>query len=63
MIVVIEDGCISCGLCTEICPEEFEFGPEGTAIPINDPVPEDLEEGSVEAAESCPVSVIVIEED
>lgn len=62
MIVVVNPGCISCGLCIDLCPEEFEFGPEGTAVPINDPVPEELEGGTEEAAENCPVSVIEIEE-
>ncbi len=62
MEVQIDEGCISCGLCTEICPDEFEFGPEGTAVPINDPVPADLEAGTVEASEACPVSVIEVEE-
>ena len=62
MVVIINEGCISCGLCTEICPEEFEFGPEGTAIPIQDPVPDDLIPGCEEAADSCPVSVIELED-
>ncbi len=61
MVVIINDGCISCGLCCDLCPDEFEFGPEGTAVPIHDPVPEDLEACSEEAAESCPVSVIEIQ--
>lgn len=62
MNVVINEGCISCGLCTEICPDEFEIGDEGVAVPLQEPVPEDLEAGVEEAAESCPVSVIEIED-
>ena len=25
------DGCISCGMCTEICPEVFEMADDGLA--------------------------------
>ena len=59
MEAVVNEGCISCGLCTDLCPE-FEFGPEGTAVPVENPVPEKWEGCSYEAAENCPVSVIEI---
>ncbi len=61
MEVIINEGCISCGLCVEVCPEEFEMGPEGTAVPILEPVPDEIEGQVEEAADSCPVSVIEIE--
>ncbi len=58
--VVIADGCTACGLCEEICPEVFELQDEAV-----------VKEGADfskhgdeirEAAESCPVEVIIYKE-
>lgn len=57
------DGCISCGLCPTICPEVFRMADDGLAEVYVDEVPEDSEDMAQEAAESCPVSVIHIEEE
>jgi ferredoxin len=59
---VDKDGCISCGLCTEISPEVFRMGADGKAEAYTDKVPEDAKESAVEAQESCPVSVIEVKE-
>lgn len=53
------EGCISCGLCENICPEVFRIGPDGVAEAYNDVTPEQ-EEKALEAQESCPVSVIEV---
>jgi len=58
-----KDGCIACGLCVDTCPEVFRMGDDGYAEAYVDEVPEDAEEMAQEAADSCPVSVIHIEED
>ncbi len=56
----IEDGCTSCGLCEEICPEVFEL--QDVAV-IKEGVDfNDYEEGIKESADSCPVEVIQYEE-
>lgn len=55
------DGCISCGVCPEICPEVFRMADDGIAEVYVEDVPEDAEEKAVEAQESCPVSVIEVE--
>lgn len=57
----IDDSCISCGLCVEICPEVFQMGDEIAEV-IADPVPPDKEDSAREAASSCPVDAITIEE-
>lgn len=57
--VTIEDGCIACGVCEQVCPEVFK---------VND-IAEILKEADLsaneekirEAAGSCPVSVIKVE--
>ncbi|HEG43498.1 MAG TPA: ferredoxin [Phycisphaerales bacterium] len=60
MKVKIEDGCILCGLCEETCPAVFEMGEE-VAVVIVDEVPEEFEADVRQAADDCPVEVIVIE--
>lgn len=57
--VWIEEGCIACGLCSDICPDVFRQEDIAVVIPgadlnIN-------ENGIKEAAESCPTEVIKYE--
>lgn len=57
--VEIIEGCIACGLCVEICPEVFVMDDLATVIPgVNY---SDYEPQVIEAAESCPVEVIIYE--
>ena len=56
-----ESLCTGCGLCVDICPEVFEM-PESVSIVKTPEVPEDLVDKVKEAAESCPVEAIIIEE-
>ena len=58
--VWIEEGCTSCGMCEEICPNVFEMPDE--AIVKDGADFEENEEGIKEAAESCPVEIIKYEE-
>lgn len=59
MKVKIIDGCISCGSCVDICPEVFGYNDEDIAEVIGSP--DGQEELTQEAADSCPVSVILTE--
>ena len=54
-------GCISCGLCTSICPEVFQMADDGIAEVYVEDVPAEAEASAVDAQESCPVSVIAVE--
>jgi ferredoxin len=54
--VWIEDGCTSCGLCEETCPEVFEMQDEAVVKPGADL--ESNEDCIREAAEDCPAEVI-----
>ncbi len=58
MKVKIEDGCIACGACESICDAVFSV--EDIAI-VNEANIAGNEEAVKEAAEACPVSVIIIE--
>ncbi len=57
--VTILDGCISCALCQEICPEVFEI--PDTAV-VKAGVDFNAYENKIrQAAADCPVSVIKVE--
>lgn len=56
--VWIEEGCTSCGLCADICPEVFEI--DGEAV-VKQNADLSKEAGIKEAADSCPVEIIKFE--
>ena len=58
MKVKIEEGCIACGACESIC--EAVFTVEDVVV-VNEANIAANEECVKEAAEACPVSVIIIE--
>ncbi|MDA8126593.1 MAG: ferredoxin [Deltaproteobacteria bacterium] len=57
--VLIEDSCIGCGSCVEICPEVFEL--EGELAVVKGDAELSLDTKIIEAAESCPVEAIIYE--
>ncbi len=61
MIAKVNEGCIACGACIDICPEVFRYGIDGTSEAYRE-VTDANEEAAKEARDSCPVSVIDIEE-
>ena len=62
MKATVDDSCISCGLRAEVCPEVFEV-PDGDIAKVKvDTIPADSEDSAREAAQSCPVDAISIEE-
>lgn len=60
--VQIEDGCIGCGMCVNMCPEQFKMNDEKKAEPIQEEISAENLEAVKEAAGNCPVSVIKVEE-
>lgn len=72
-VTIDRAGCISCESCWTLCPDVFKEDPgDGLSSIVeqyrvnNDPaegeVPDDLVDCAVEAADSCPVTVIFVEE-
>lgn len=59
MNVKIEDGCIACGACESICDAVFTV--EDIAV-VNQATVADNIDCVKEAADACPVGVIVIEQ-
>lgn len=60
--IVDRNTCIGCGLCAEICPAVFELDAESLAFTKVDEIPAEEESAARDAAESCPVNAIAIEE-
>lgn len=60
MKVAIVEGCIGCGLCANACGEVFSMTSKGVAEVVAQPNAS-TQAAAQEAAESCPVSVIVME--
>ncbi len=58
---VDEEACVGDGTCVEICPEVFEMDGD-LAVTKMEEIPEELQGACREAAESCPVEAIAIEE-
>lgn len=59
MKVKINDGCIACGACESICDAVFKVEDVAT---VNEAEVAANEDCVKEAADSCPVSVIEVEE-
>lgn len=60
--LIDREGCILCELCADTCPDVFRMGEDGPAETIVDDIPKEFEDAAKNAAESCPVEVIHIEE-
>lgn len=56
------EACIGCGVCTHICPEVFEMDDENVATVKPDVNPDSYADEVRDAAESCPVDAIQIDE-
>jgi Ferredoxin len=55
---VDQDGCISCGLCIDVCPEVFSYNENDVSQAIEDEIPDKNLKQAEEARDGCPVSVI-----
>lgn len=54
----VNESCIGCGLCSQVCPEVFRMTEDGVAIASEEEVAEALSASAREAMESCPAGAI-----
>lgn len=58
MKVTVNDDCISCGMCMNMCPTVFDYGANGLSTVIGNP--DDCPNAVEAAAEACPTNAIEI---
>ena len=51
----VDENCIGCGLCTNLCPEVYEMTDEGVSRALN--IDTDID-AAQEALSECPVNAI-----
>lgn len=56
MVKIDREACIGCGACASLCPHNFNLADDGKAEVIS----QEIISCTKEAADSCPVSVIMI---
>lgn len=68
-VVIVRDECVSCGICTNTCPDFYEFDDAGLAHLLNSERVENNDELELEdisccldAAKACPVHCIHVYE-
>ena len=59
---VNEDLCICCGACASMC-DVFEIRDKDVAEAVKNPIPADLEDEAMDAADACPTGAISINEE
>ncbi len=63
MKLIIEDHCIRCGICVDVCANLFEMDKkkDGILVKVN-PIPENLIDCAKEAVQACAVQAIQAKE-
>lgn len=56
MKTLVNEDCIGCGMCVEVCPEVFEIGADGLSHVVGDP--DMCADKVLEATAICPVNAI-----
>ncbi|MCH5152843.1 MAG: ferredoxin [Clostridiales bacterium] len=56
----VNEDCIGCGMCVEVCPEVFEINGDGMSHVVGDP--DACADQTLQAAEICPVNAIEVQQ-
>ena len=54
----VNEDCIGCGMCVEVCPEVFDISGDGLSHVVGDP--DMVSDRVLQAAEICPVNAIEV---
>lgn len=54
----VNNDCIGCGMCVDVCPEVFEINAQGMSEVVGDA--DSHADSVMEAAEICPVNAIEV---
>ena len=60
MKTLVNEDCIGCGMCVEVCPEVFQLDASGMSTVVGDP--NEHADKVMQAAEICPVNAIGVEQ-
>lgn len=60
-VQIDKETCIGCGLCADMCPDIFAMQEDKAVVSVQ-PVTNEQETCSREAADQCPVSAILVED-
>lgn len=64
MELKIENYCMLCSVCADICPELFEMDENSGVMQVKcEKVPKELEQKALEAVGSCGVHAIIVMEE
>ena len=55
----VNEDCIGCGMCVEVCPEVFEINADGLSHVVGDS--DSCPDRVFQAAEICPVNAIEVQ--
>jgi ferredoxin len=61
MKAYVNEECILCGICVDMCPEIFELGDERAKV-LAEEIPPEHQECCREAADDCPTDAIEIKD-
>lgn len=59
MEAYVNEECIFCGLCADLCPDIFQLADESAVVTVKE-IPTELQDCCREAAEECPTEAIEI---
>ncbi|MDO4199229.1 MAG: ferredoxin [Clostridia bacterium] len=63
MKVKVNQECIGCGMCIDMCPEVFEYNDEGLSSVKSEEADDSLKDSITEAQQACPVDAIELIDD